>query len=42
MSRFLEAGFIAGTRQLLAVILITSTAVLTDSEKVVLEFRRDW
>ncbi len=35
MLPFLEAGFIAGTRQLLAVILVTSAAFLTDSEKVV-------
>src|SRR4051812_624445 len=34
MLRFLEAGFMAGARQLLAVILITSAAFLVGSEKV--------
>ena len=37
MIRFLEAGLIAGTRQLLAVILITSVAFLAGSEKDVIE-----
>jgi hypothetical protein len=37
MLRFLEAGFIAGARQLLAVILITSAVFLTVSERVALE-----
>ena len=33
MLRFLEAGFMAGARQLLAVILITSAVFLAASEK---------
>jgi len=37
MLQFLEAGFIAGARQLLAVILITSAVFLAVSEKVALE-----
>jgi hypothetical protein len=37
MLRFLEAGLIAGARQLLAVILITSGVFLAVSEKAVLE-----
>jgi len=37
MLRFLEAGFIAGARQLLAVILITSAVFLAVSEKALLE-----
>jgi hypothetical protein len=37
MLRFLEAGFIAGAIQLLAVILITAAFFLAVSEKVVSE-----
>jgi hypothetical protein len=37
MLRFLEAGFIAGARQVLAVILITSAVFLAVSEKIVLD-----
>jgi hypothetical protein len=37
MLRFLEAGFIAGARQLLAVILVTWAVLLAVSEKVLLE-----
>jgi len=37
MLRFVEAGFIAGARQLLAVILITWAVLLAVSEKVVAE-----
>ena len=37
MLRFLEAGFIAGARQVLAVILITSAVFLAVSEKIALE-----
>jgi hypothetical protein len=37
MLRFLEAGFIAGARQLLAVILITSAVFLAVSERALLE-----